>query len=76
MAAYIQIYILLNAYCIYARIGPITAIVYECMVIAYTQGYPQRMSLQGRVYAIYTIRLLIFTIPCTTVNMFVSMSNN
>ena len=55
MTAYIQICILLNAYCIYLRIGPITAIVYgNCLN---TQGYPQRMR-------IYTICILIFTIPC------------
>ena len=71
MTAYIQICILLNAYCIYLRIGPITAIVYgNCLN---TQGYPKDENLYDLKFSdgdgpnlcrIYTICILIFTIPC------------
>ena len=30
------------------------------------QGHPQRMRLQGRLYGIYTVRFLIFMIPCNS----------
>ena len=66
------------------RIAPIVSFYYTvfcsslCVIRSFLlQGYPQKIRLQRRLYGIYTVCSLIFTIPCNCklVCFFVKSSN-